>query len=102
MLTPDFWRMVRENGGQGALDVLPAQCAYAITTGDAATQETVGTVTTNQVTVWLNGAPQDADNKAAVVLPYGALAPGAGELWLVLWTAWPRQENGVLLLRLSQ
>jgi hypothetical protein len=96
----DFWRSVKEMGGQGARDALPPFCAYAITTGDAATSETVGTVTTNQVAVWLDGAPQDAANKVEVVLPYGVSAPAAGQLWLVLL---PNFDGpGVLFLRLSQ
>lgn len=84
----------------GAREALPPFIAYAVTTGDAATQETVQGVTTNQVAVWLDGVAQTAENKVSVILPYGVTAPAAGQLWLVLLPNF--SGPGVLLLRTSQ
>jgi|GEM_PF-2676612 len=81
----EFWKAVCDVAVRAVRrEGLPPFIAYAVTTGDAATAETVGTVTTNQVAVWLDGVAQTTENKQSVVLPYGVAAPAAGQLWMVL------------------
>lgn len=94
-----FWQLVKEYGALGAQKAMPPFCAYAVTTGDPATQETVGTITTNQVRVWLNGDPQTEANKVNVTLFHGEVAPGANELWLVLLPNF--RPPGLLLRRIA-
>lgn len=92
-----LWQLVREHARAVVADAAPPFISYGITTGDPITTETVAGVTTNQVTVWLDGLPQIAENKRNVTLPFGVAAPGAGELWLVLLPNYT--PPGVLLLR---
>lgn len=94
-----FWDTVRKVAERAARDAVPPFCAFAITTGEAATAVTVGEVTTYTVPVWLNGVEQTPENTTAVTLQHGQAAPGADELWLVLLPNY--QPPGVLLVRLA-
>lgn len=96
----EVWRVILEMAKQAVPGAVPPFCAYAVTTGEAAQSETTGSVTVQQVPVWLNGVSQTEANKTMVVLPHGVPVPGAGELWLVLLPNFA--PPGVLAFRLSQ
>lgn len=96
-----FWRDIEAIIAARIQEAVGPSFSLAITTGEAAVSVTSGSVTTQTVTCWLDGDPQDADHKRAITLLYGATAPAAGQRWLVAWPNQDQSAPGVLLARLG-